>query len=116
MNVKLSALALGITLAYGMTAAMAADAYIEQTGGMSHAAIDQYNNTDSSTVEASIVTSGWNNNHAIDQTRSRRIWAEINAPGSFDTASIEQSGLDYGGAHIYQGAHGSNASVTQGRG
>lgn len=114
MNVKLSALALGITLAYGMlSAAMAAEATIEQTGGASSAVINQYNN-DGSAVEATITTSGWDNTHSIDQTRSNRIWAEINSPGSGNTASIEQSRLDYAGAHIYQAAHGSDASIRQG--
>ncbi len=115
MKVKLSALALGITLAYGMTAAMAADAYIEQNGSMNHAVIDQYNN-DGSDVSASIVTSGWGNNHSIDQTRSDRVWARINAPGSFNTATINQSRIDYGGAEVYQAASGSNAQVNQSRG
>src|SRR5690606_28335050 len=39
---------------------------------------------------------------------------EIDAPGSFNTASIEQSRLDYAGAHIYQADSGSDASVRQG--
>lgn len=113
MNVKLSALALGITLAYGVTAAMAAEATIDQSGGMSTATINQYAN-EGTEVEASIVTSGWNNTHIIDQTRSDRIWAEINAPGSFNTASIQQHDLNYGGATVYQRASNSRATVQQG--
>lgn len=113
MNMKLSALALGLTLAYGVTAAMAADATIDQSGGFNTAVIDQYSN-DGSEVEASITTSGWRNNHQIDQTRSNYIWAEIDAPGSFNTASINQASLDNAGAHIYQGASGSTAAIDQG--
>lgn len=114
MNVKLSALALGITLAWGgMSVALADTATIEQSGGFSYATIDQSNN-DGSYVDASITTSGWNNFHEIEQTRSERVWAEIDAPGSFNTASIEQDRLNYGGAQIYQAAHGSSASIDQG--
>lgn len=115
MKVKLSALALGITLAYGMTAAMAADAYIEQNGSANYAVIDQYSN-DGSNVSASIVTSGWGNDHSIDQTRSDRVWARINAPGSYNTATVSQNRIDYGGAEIYQAASGSNAQVNQSSG
>jgi len=113
MNVKLSALALGITLAYGVTAAMAAEATIDQSGGLSTATINQYLN-DGTQIEASITTSGWNNTHTIDQTRSDRIWANIDAPGSFNTASITQHDLDYGGATVYQRASNSSARVEQG--
>ncbi|NLC35030.1 MAG: hypothetical protein GX772_01045 [Alcaligenaceae bacterium] len=113
MKVKLSALALGITFAYGMTAAMAGEASITQTGGFSHATIDQYNN-DGSAVSASIVTSGWANEHSIDQTMSNRVWARVNSPGSLNTAVIEQSRLDYGGAHVYQAAGGSTVTINQG--
>ncbi len=113
MNVKLSALALGLTLAYGMTAAMADEAVIDQSGGLNDAVIEQYNN-DGSQVRASISTSGWNNDHSIEQTRSSRAWADINSPGSFNTATVLQSNLDYGGTEIYQGASGSTASVDQG--
>src|SRR5690606_30738473 len=114
MNVKLSALALGITLAYGATAAMAADASIDQSGNFSYATIDQHNNTGTD-IDASITPSGSANRHTIEQTRSDRVWAEIDSPGSFNTASIEQSRLDYAGAAIYQAASGSSASVDQTR-
>lgn len=113
MNLKLSALALGITLAYGITSAMAAEANIDQSGGMNNATISQYSN-DGTQVEASIITSGWNNTHTIDQTRSNRVWADIDAPGSFNTASIQQHDLDYGGASVYQAAGGSRATIEQG--
>ncbi len=113
MNVKLSALALGITLAYGMTAAMAADAYIEQTGSFNVGAIDQYDN-DGSEVEASIVASGNGNVSSIDQSRSNRIWADINASGNGNVASVTQRNVDYAGATVYQAASGGTVSIDQG--
>src|SRR5690554_3042011 len=115
MNVKLSALAVGLTLAYGMSSAALADtASIEQIGNFNTAVIEQDDNNGD--VSASIYTTGWGNDHSIYQEDSSRVWADINASGSSNTASITQEDLNYGGATVVQDAFGSNASVDQGDG
>src|SRR5690606_15246311 len=85
MNVKLSALALGITLAYGATAAMATEAVIDQSGDNNRGYITQTNNHES--TEASVYASGNSNTQTIYQNRVRNgSWAYAEASGNRNNA------------------------------
>lgn len=89
MSIKLSALALGITLAYGATAAMAAD-------------------------EASIYQNGWFNNATVAQNDNTTAIASISQTGSFNTGTISQELVNNGDAAIYQAASAGTAAIEQG--
>ncbi len=88
MNMKLSALALGITLAYGIAAAHAADV-------------------------ATIYQSGYVNDASIEQTRSNAN-ASISTTGAFNDAVIYQEEVQNSAATIYQAADAGDATINQG--
>ncbi len=90
MSIKLSALALGITLAYGATAAMAADeASIHQQGWFNDASVEQFNNNG---AVATISQGGFGNDGVIKQEQIDRSLATITQNGSAGSATINQGG------------------------
>ncbi|PLC52618.1 hypothetical protein CR155_17670 [Pollutimonas nitritireducens] len=103
MSIKLSALAIGITLAYGATAAMAADeASIYQQGWFNDASVEQYDN---SGAVASISQSGFGNDGVILQQRVTNSLAAITQDGSAGTATINQGGQLGVGQWVRTGGH-----------
>ncbi len=88
MNIKLSALALGITLAYGVNAAMATDETpIYQTGWYSDASIEQYKNV---SVKAMLNESGFDNESVIAQEKviNGDAWVDQNSSNLKTTIAI----------------------------
>lgn len=98
MNIKLSALALGITLAYGATAAMAADvATIHQSGSFNEGMIEQFDNNG---AIAAIITHGFDNDASIKQEQVTNANATIYQHANAGTASIDQGGSWSSGHYV----------------
>ncbi|SHI36639.1 hypothetical protein [Pollutimonas bauzanensis] len=103
MSIKLSALALGITLAYGATAAMAADnATVYQKGWYNDASIEQYDNNG---AVATISQDGFRNDAVVLQEQVDGGLATIIQTASAGSATIDQGGAWGTGHWVKNGRH-----------
>ena len=110
MNIKLSALALGITLAYGATAAMAADtATVDQNGNFNSALVEQWDNSNAS---ASVYANGTGNEAWVYQHDTKGVvTASISSSGWANDASVNQEFVNGAAATIVQTASGGGRFV-----
>lgn len=92
MTFKLSALALGIGIAFGAGTAMADTATIDQTGSWNDSTIEQYDNNG---AIASITVDGYGNDAVVVQQDVNNANATITQTANAGDASIDQSGTDY---------------------
>lgn len=111
MNIKLSVIALGISLAYGATAAMAANtATVNQTGMQNVATIEQFANDDTS---ATITAFGSYNDASINQQGNDNVAATITAFGNMNDAVVVQTNVENSAATIFQAGDAGDATITQ---
>lgn len=111
MRIKLSMIALGISLAYGATAAMAANtASVSQTGMLNDAVVQQFANDNTS---AAISVFGSNNNDTINQEFNRDTQATITVFGSRNAGTVTQNRVEDSSAIIFQAADAGEATITQ---
>jgi copper(I)-binding protein len=113
MSIKLSAVALGITLAFGATAAMSVNnAAITQNGNWNDSTIQQVGNTD---AYASITSRGDGNDNVVVQqnTTATRAVIETNWGNSNDN-TVLQNNVVNSTASVYQVADSSTTVINQG--
>src|SRR5690554_2796350 len=92
MTFKLSAIALGIGVMFGASAALADTATIDQTGSWNDSSIEQYDNNGAT---ATITVDGYRNDAVVVQQDVNNANATITQTASAGDATIDQSGSDY---------------------
>lgn len=114
MSIKLSAVALGITLAFGATAAMSVNnAAITQNGDRNDSTIQQVSNQD---AYASITSRGDSNtNYVLQQNTASGTTAVIETNwGNGNDNTILQNNVVSSSASVYQAADNSTTVIEQG--
>jgi hypothetical protein len=114
MNIKLSAIAVSVTLAFGAaSAALAAnEATIYQNGIGNDSSIEQYDNVG---AKASVTTYGNFNDNVVVQQNTQATTATINTNnGSNNDNTITQDHVVGSSATVYQAADHSKVVIEQG--